>query len=336
MNICKFCQISEANKKNTHYLTDAIIRSCLNIEGSNNREKGLYFAINSKNPFIELNFQRLDEQTIEKAIGRKPTDEEIENAKQIPFSVDYIFCNNCENKFTDIETEFIEKILPKFRKNDLTGLNSLSIQENLICRNFFYLQIFRSAVCEKVFNLPIEFVNKIRKILFENIEDNSIPLSVTYLQTTGGKENYTENYVGYTSDKNPFIIFMNDFIIQCYENKENIKYLELYGLNDDAYNNFININEEEFIFNIFQNNQRKEFLNDLITNEKVKQTIINLENYFDEIWIRLFGTTAPSYQKEKYIQSVANQSKEKLNSLSQEEMYKFTFSYLIKLLDIKE
>lgn len=142
-------------KKNTHYLTDAIIRSCLNIEGSNNREKGLYFAINSKNPFIEFNFQRLDEQTIEKAIGRKPTDEEIENAKQIPFSVDYIFCNDCENKFTDIETEFIEKILPKFRKNDLTGLDSLSIQENLICRNFFYLQIFRSAVCEKVFNLPI-------------------------------------------------------------------------------------------------------------------------------------------------------------------------------------
>lgn len=73
MNICKFCQINQANKKNTHYLTDAIIRTCLNIEGSNNREKGLYFAVNSGNPFIEVNFQRLDEQTIEDAIGRKPT-----------------------------------------------------------------------------------------------------------------------------------------------------------------------------------------------------------------------------------------------------------------------
>ncbi|PQA93919.1 hypothetical protein SAMN05421796_1062 [Chryseobacterium piscicola] len=336
MSICKFCQINDANKKNTHYLTDAIIRSCLNIEGSNNREKGLYFAINSKNPFIEFNFQRLDEHTIENAIGRKPTDEEIENAKRIPFSVDYIFCSDCERKFTDIETKFIEKVLPKFRQDDLTNLNSISISDNLICRNFFYLQIFRSTICEEVFDLPKDFVDKLRKILFENIEDYTIPLSVTYLQTTGGQENYTENYVGYTSDKNPFIIFMNDFIVQCYDRNENIKHLELYGLNNDNYNDFININEEEFIFNIFQNDERKAFLSNLITNEKVKQTIINFENYFDEIWIRLFGTKAPSYQKEKYIKSVANQSQEKLNSLSQEEMYNFTFSYLTKLLNIKE
>lgn len=336
MSICEFCQTKEANKKNTHYLTDAIIRSCLNIEGSNNREKGLYFAINSKNPFIEFNFQRLDEQTIENAIGRKPTDEEIENAKQIPFSVDNIFCSDCEKKFTDIETEFIEKVLPKFRQSDLTDLNSISIKENLICRNFFYLQIFRSAICEETLELPKELVDKLRKILYEHIEDYSIPISVTYLQTTGGQKYYTENYVGYTSDKNPFILFMNDFIIQCYDSSENIRHLELYGLNEDDFNDFINNNEEEFVFNIFKNDKRKTFLSNLITNEKVKQTIINLENYFDEIWIGLFGTKASSYQKEKYIKSVANQSQEKLNSLSQEEMYKFTFSYLVELLNITE
>jgi len=336
MTICKYCQINEANKKNTHYLTDAIIRSCLNLEGSNNREKGLYFAINSKNPFIEFNFQRIDEQTIENAIGRKPTEDEIENAKQIPFSVDYIFCNSCEKKFTDIETEFIEKVLPKFRQNDLTGLTFISIEENFICRNFFYLQIFRSAVCEEVFDLPEEFIERLRKILYENHQDITIPISVTYLQTTGGQEHFTENYIGYTSDKNPFIIFMNDFIIQCYENEENIKLLELYGLNTEDYKDFININEEKFIFKIFQNDERKTFLYNLIKNEKVNQTIMNLTNYFDQIWIKLFGTKAPSYQKEKYIQSVGNQSKEKLNSLSQEEMYNFTFSYLVKLLNIKK
>lgn len=336
MSLCKFCQINEANKKNTHYLTDAIIRTALNIEGSNNREKGLYFAIVSKNPFIEFNFQRLDEQTIENTIGRKPTDEEIENAKKIPFSVDYIFCSECEKIFTNAETEFVEKILPKFRQNDLTGLRSISIQENIICRNFFYLQIFRSAICEDVFDLPEGLIDKLRKILYENTEDISIPISVTYLQTTGGQEHYTENYVGFTSDKNPFIIFMNDFIIQCYDTNENIKHLEFYGLNGDDYKDFINYKEEQFVFKIFQNDERKAFLNTLITNEKVKQTILNLENYFDQIWIKLFGTKAPLFQKQKYIQSVANQSREKLNSLSQEEMYNFTFSYLIKLLNIKE
>ena len=336
MNICKFCQIKEANKKNTHYLTDSIIRSCLNIEGSNNREKGLYFEISSKNPFIEFNFQRIDEQSIEKAIGRKPTEDEIENAKQIPFSVDYIFCSDCEKQFTEIETKFIEKILPKFRQNDLTGLSSISVEENIICRDFFYLQIFRSAVCEEVYDLPNELIEKLRKILFEKHQDLTIPISVTYLQTTGGQEHYTENYIGYTSDKNPFIIFMNDFIIQCYENEENIKHIELYGLNNADYKDFININEGNFKFKIFQNEQRRTFLNNLIKNEKVNQTIMNLGNYFDQIWIKLFGTKAPSNQKQKYIQLVANQSKEKLNSLSQDEMYKFTLSYFVKLLNIKE
>ncbi len=79
MSLCKLCLEREANKKNTHYLTDAIIHTCLNLDGTNEREKGLYFALDNTNPFIDFNFQRLDELTLEATIGRKPTDEEIEN-----------------------------------------------------------------------------------------------------------------------------------------------------------------------------------------------------------------------------------------------------------------
>lgn len=48
MAICKFCEHNEATKKNTHYLTDGIIRSCLNIGGTNSREKGMMFDISNK------------------------------------------------------------------------------------------------------------------------------------------------------------------------------------------------------------------------------------------------------------------------------------------------
>ena len=82
MPICKLCQEREANKKNTHYLTDAIIRTCLNLGGVNDREKGLYFALDNSNPFIDFNFQRLDELTLESTIGRKPTEDEIEKYEQ--------------------------------------------------------------------------------------------------------------------------------------------------------------------------------------------------------------------------------------------------------------
>jgi len=60
-------------------------------------------------------------------LGRQPTDEEIENAKKIPFSVDYVFCNQCENLFSEIENFFIDIILPKFRNSDLDDINNIEI-----------------------------------------------------------------------------------------------------------------------------------------------------------------------------------------------------------------
>lgn len=336
MELCKLCEVNNANKKNTHYLTDAIIRTCLNIEGSNNREKGLYFAINSSNPFIEFNFQRLDELTLENTIGRKPTEEEIEKAKSIPFSVDYIFCSECESKFTVIETEFIEKVLPKFRNNDLSGVNYLNIEEKLICRNFFYIQIYRSAICEDKFILPNDLVENLKSIIINKLEDYSIPLSITYLKTTGGQAVYTENFVGFTNDKNPYLIFMNDFIIQFYDSFDSIKFLDFYGLNqEDNYKEYINYEEDEFIFKILSNEERKEFLKNLIQNEKVKQTLEYFGITFDQIWNGLFGVNAPSYQRKKYVISLVNHNPKNLLNYSRDEVYKFTFDYLVKLLNIQ-
>ena len=96
---CALCRQREADKKNTHFLTDSIIRTCLNENGENVREKGFYFDVSNDSPFVEFNFQR--RTTLEKlktALGRDPNDGEIKKAKQIPFSVDFVFCSECENK----------------------------------------------------------------------------------------------------------------------------------------------------------------------------------------------------------------------------------------------
>jgi len=53
---CKLCRNREADKTNTHYLTDAIIRPCLNPDGGNGREEGVYFDLEYSK--IESNFQR--------------------------------------------------------------------------------------------------------------------------------------------------------------------------------------------------------------------------------------------------------------------------------------
>ncbi|MBK8657107.1 MAG: hypothetical protein IPN20_25120 [Haliscomenobacter sp.] len=51
--ICALCAKNEANKKNTHYLTDGIIRSCLNEDGSNVREKG-FTTISQMVRFLQI------------------------------------------------------------------------------------------------------------------------------------------------------------------------------------------------------------------------------------------------------------------------------------------
>ena len=90
---CKCCNKKDADKKNTHYLTDAIIRKCLNENGTNYREKGFMFGLSNKSPFVEFGFQRETKtQSIIDALGRQPSDDEINEAKKNAFSVDFFFC----------------------------------------------------------------------------------------------------------------------------------------------------------------------------------------------------------------------------------------------------
>lgn len=332
MNICKFCNNKKADKKNTHYLTDAIIRRCLNINGSNEREKGFYFSINNEKPYIEHNFQRLSEDQIKSIIGRLPTDEEIEKAKKIPFSVDNIFCSECEKKFTEIEEKFINKILKKFREEDLTDKYSIEIDENIICRNFFYLQIYRSAVCNPDFELDSNFTEKLRKILYEKRDDYSIPLSVTYLQTTDKAKYYTENIVGYTSDKNPYIIFLCDFVIQVYDDVNNINFLELYGLNnEETYTNFININKKAFNFCVLQNDERKKFISELKREEKAKPLIKELMDVFCKIYYYLTSNNPSEIEKGKFLNALEQHISRSIISLSPNEIICFFLRYFSNL-----
>ncbi|MBL6446013.1 hypothetical protein JMN32_06815 [Fulvivirga sp. 29W222] len=96
-------------------MTDSIIRRALNLDGSNMREKGLYFDM-SEVSHIEFKFQRsTDIEKLEEELGRQADSEEIEQAKRNAYTVDYVFCDRCEKIFTEIETAFIEKILPLLR-----------------------------------------------------------------------------------------------------------------------------------------------------------------------------------------------------------------------------
>ena len=292
---CKLCRENEANKKNTHYLTDAIIRNCLNEDGVNTREKGYMFEVSNSTPFIDFNFQRETSQnSILEALGREPSEEEIANAKQIAYSVDYVFCKSCEDIFTEIEEEFIQNILPRLRGNDLTLAKELLFDERIVIRKFFLLQVWRTAVCDPTFNIQLTLLDKLREIIFDKtISENkviAIPLSIIYLNTIGDDCEYTKNLVGIGIIEGNYVIFLNDFVIQVFENEDLIKFIDIYGLNaKDTFHHFINLNEDMFVLKVLDNKQRIKVSIAYFTKEKVEKQLNFYRQTFQKQCLASFG-----------------------------------------------
>jgi len=333
--ICALCKVREADKKNTHFLTDGIIRNCLNLDGSKEREKGFYFDLSNDNAFIEFNFQRgTSADKLESSFGRQVTDEEIVKAKAIPFSVDNVFCSACENSFTEIENKFIAEVLPKFRNADLSAIDKISHSDRKLIRVFFYLQVWRTSICDKTLKLSGDTPENIRQIIlnYKSVSENEVnhfPLSVTYLVTVGDEQEYTTNYVGYTSDKNPNLIFMNDFVIQFYENPEAVKYFDFYGLNNEGdFKELVNYQEENFIFNIFSNDRRKQLLKDFISAERVKQTISFYADTFAKFWLKLFGVYPPSQTTQEYLKTLVGENDFHILKYTKENIVEVTLKFL--------
>ncbi len=309
---CALCRLNEADKKNTHYLTDSIIRSCLNQDGINQREKGFYFEMGSDSPFVEFNFQR--ETSIEKiseSLERYPTDIEIEKAKRIPFSIDNVFCSECEKKFSEIEGHFTRRYLPHFRERLISEIDLIVFNEVRLLRQFFLLQIWRTNVCETIYDLPPHVSEELRIYLNapKDIDIKTIlkyPLSITYLETANDTKNYTTNFVGFTNDKNPYIILMNDFIIQFFDSKENITFNKFYGLNNELnFKETINLEENEFKISIMHDEKRLAFLQEFHHHETAQRNIQYLASFFVRIWRMAFKAEPPLEYIQEYLGAIS-------------------------------
>lgn len=283
--ICPFCRKRIADKTNTHYLTDYIIRTCLNHDGEKRRETGLYISYDSSQATLEPSFQReVSPSVIEKAYGREPTDAEIESAmSEKPYSVDYYFCSECEKAFTRIENDFTGicnalRGIPDYQKERTVYSND----DWLTIRKFFYLQLWRAHICDESFSLTDSSADTLRSILIGEITDEStitsFPLGVAYLVTKMSNEEiescrleglsekeiaekeralFTSNIVCCVPRENPYIIIMNDFVLFYYDSIVDVS---------PAFISSVNHNERAFIINMVTNGERITFLSNIRKN----------------------------------------------------------------------
>lgn len=140
--VCELCSLEKNLKSNTHYLTDFIIRTALNEDGVNLRDKGLYFNIDPDYLFKEIKFQRATSpEKLEEILGRPTTEQEnIEAQNTIEFSVDDKFCKECEDKFGIIEVNFNYNILKYYRSQRFyedQNLIQFDVSESKIVRLFY-------------------------------------------------------------------------------------------------------------------------------------------------------------------------------------------------------
>jgi hypothetical protein len=270
--ICELCKNEKQLKSNTHYLTDFIIRTALNYGGSKIRNRGYAFGFDSSKNIVEFQYQQVDSEKVEKVIGRVPTDDENKKAeKQLLFSVNDSFCKDCEDKFTIIENKFSDKLIKNFRNNNLKGIKeiNLGIEDSKILRLFFLMQFWRVSVCSSEFILPYHISEFIRTKIF-NLDYEGLqvlPLSITYLETIPNDvdlinlEYKTSNVVNAIEGENPYLIFMNDFVLQLFDGYP-FTYFDFFGLNDVVdYELYLNYNSDEFKVKVFSNEKRINFLN---------------------------------------------------------------------------
>lgn len=259
---CALCLTNTADDTNTHYLTDSVIRRCLNEEGSKIRAKTSSYEItldlDDKTYSKKYKFgQKTSQKSIEEALNRSPTDEEIEEAKKTDkHAVDYVFCRQCEKMMADeIESPFAS-IMNKFRAesfmpntatpnpsadNIIDGYELFNQEDDIKrIRLFFLLQLWRTSACVSSFKLDNEIEEALRTIILDcktvNVEElKKIPLAISYINI---KSDYTTGIVMPIKSRSKYLIFMCDFLV------------EYIGLNSSDRRTLGKMNQEETQFEI--------------------------------------------------------------------------------------
>lgn len=154
---CLLCQKNMADRKGSHMVPHLLIAKTFSYDGSTERDKVVVEVDNLSEGYRETYFgHQVYDDTINELIGRSFTDEEIEeeHKKVNALTRDYVFCDNCEKRFSTIESYYAD-ILERRLKNSSPKIPYL----------FWISVMWRMSVGEMGTKLMPKHEEKLRKVL---------------------------------------------------------------------------------------------------------------------------------------------------------------------------
>lgn len=233
--LCKLCFQNELDGTGSHILTDALIRSAISVEGTRGGRREAIHTISVDRIGLSYFGRDVLPKIRAQILNDDPSeDDDSTTVQHNPFVDHKLVCWSCERKFSQIESEFISKVIQALRSGkyqDWKGDNNYAqfdAYRYSISELFVQINLWRcSTSLKSKIKLPqdkeINLGRYLHTILQPSITDtlqmakqnreqiNDHNFCLFWLEQKGGQD--SENFVFAEDSVHPFVVVANRLIM---------------------------------------------------------------------------------------------------------------------------
>jgi hypothetical protein len=314
-NSCKLCRLNKADKTGSHFLPHFLLKRIDNIDGSTARDKELGFLIGERDTTSYIGRAVLPEQ-FEEVFGE--LSEEEAKAMKNPSVEDYVFCKDCETKFSAIEGEYSKTI--GYYNGESEYVNKILKELAFL---FWVSVLWRVSISKKYGLILIEGEEELlRSFLINHLKEKVSDINIAQIE--GDQQGMKLAYrlircpqypdptflLCHWKHTNPYTILIDEYVLFFYFNSDMIDKTkqDFFG-----FENYLNkpstntLKQGERIMPI----KESEFKN-CLWNLAIYLADARLKHYnwlFDEIYKKLQGTLMPEDLKKAILNEIMSEEK---------------------------
>ena len=319
MEKCSLCKVNDANQTGSHIVPHFLMKLIDNVDGKTERDVELGFVIE---PFETHTYfgRGVQPEKLEELFGEL-SDEDLEQKKNRPFIVDYLFCSQCEKRLSIIESEYSNSLK---KISDVKYNSGFSSEIGLL---FWMSVIWRISINNTSGQRLTKGENEIiRRLLDRTLKDSIKTIDVEKMKNQKDVQKIGYKLIrcpGYTKDSTSVMLFHPEFnkpytlllgeYLLFFSLKNNFihyKTRNFFGLKDEVFLASLNqINTDESIFPI-SNDKMKNIHDGII--DKIKEIRLEfIDQFLNKLHVALggLGNEMPIEIKKEVLEEVTSESK---------------------------